>query len=450
MNVRGKTLRGNFIHAPQASSVEALTDCLLAVDGSGRIAAIYPVDHAEREPAENAARQAGNLVEFGEADFLVPGLIDLHVHAPQYPQLGLALDEPLEVWLEKYTFPLESRYADPEFARQCYSQLVDDLLRNGTTTAAYFGTVHQEATRILADICIEKGQRALVGKVAMDNPDSCPDDYRDRSAEESVSGTRALIDYIRGHPGNRENRVLPVVTPRFIPSCTDAALAGLGALAAECGCHIQTHCSESDWAHAHVLDRHGMTDAASLDRFRLLGRRTILAHATRLEEADWKRLCVRGSAIAHCPLSNAYFGDAVFPLRAALARGVHVGLGTDISGGPTASVLESARMAMAASRILQSGADPDRAPGDRNRPNSAIDFQTAFHLATSAGGTALDLPIGRFEVGYRFDALRIDAAAPDGTIRLFGTTDAISVLQKIVHTASRPNIADVWVDGVRV
>jgi len=107
-------------------------------------------------------------------------------------------------------------------------------------------------------------------------------------------------------------------------------------------------------------------------------------------------------------------------------------------------------MAMAASRILQSGADPDRAPGARNRPNSAINFQTAFHLATSAGGTALDLPIGRFEIGYRFDALRIDTAAPDGTIRLFGTRDAVSVVQKIVHTASRPNIADVWVDGVRV
>lgn len=307
--------------------------------------------------------------------------------------------------------------------------------------------MHEEATKLLVDLCLALGQRALVGKVAMDNPETCPDYYRDASAAGALAATRAIIDYVRAHADNGEGRVLPVITPRFIPSCTDELLEGLGHLARDSGCHVQTHCSESDWAHSYVLDRHGMTDTASLDRFGLLGRRSVLAHATRLTEDDKDSIIAAGAAVAHCPLSNAYFGDAVFPLRAALEKGMHVGMGTDISGGPSASVLETARMAIAASRILESGADPDRPPVARQRPASRIDFRTAFHVATAGGGIALDLPIGQFAPGYHFDALRIDTAAPEGDIRIFGETDPDLILQKIIYTASRANIGSVWVGG---
>ena len=114
-------------------------------------------------------------------------MVDCHVHAPQYPQLGLALDRPLEVWLDTYTFPLEARYADLGFAAPRYEALVDDLLALGTTTALYFATVHLDASKLLADICIDKGQRALIGKVVMDHPESCPDYYRDASAETALA-----------------------------------------------------------------------------------------------------------------------------------------------------------------------------------------------------------------------------------------------------------------------
>ncbi|WP_417307680.1 guanine deaminase [Devosia sp.] len=448
--LRGRFVCGTFMHAPQAGTVEALVDALIEIGADGRIAAIHPAGHTDRAAAEVAAGNSGRLTRFAPTDIIIPGFVDLHVHAPQYPQLGLALDEPLEVWLGKYTFPLEARYADLDFARDSYDTLVGDLLRNGTTTALYFATVHQEATQLLVDICLERGQRALVGKVAMDDPESCPDYYRDASAAAGVAGTRAVIDYVRSHPDNREQRVLPVVTPRFIPSCTDDLLEGLGQLAGECGCHVQTHCSESDWAHGYVLDRHGMSDTESLDRFGLVGRHSVLAHATRLTGSDTDLVISRQAAVAHCPLSNAYFGDAVFPLRAALEKGMHVGLGTDISGGPTASVLESARMAMAASRLLESGTDPDLPRAERGRPNSRIDYRTAFYLATAGGGVALDLPIGQFAPGYHFDALRIDTAAPEGTIRSFGETDPDQMLQKLIHSASRANIADVWVGGMYV
>jgi guanine deaminase len=325
-------------------------------------------------------------------------------------------------------------------------------LANGTTTALYFATIHQDATRILVDTCLEQGQRALVGKVAMDNAEECPDYYRDVSADAAIDGTRALIDFVRAHPDNSEGLVKPVVTPRFIPACSDAALEGLGALAAGCGCHVQTHCSESDWEHGYVLQRHGITDTESLDRFGLLGRRSVLAHAGLVTQKDMEIIALKQSAVAHCPLSNAYFGGAVFPLKAALEKALHVGLGTDISGGPSASLFDAMRTAIMVSRMLESGTEPDLPPDERSRRKRArIDFRDAFYLATTGGGISLDLPIGRFAPGFHFDAIAIDAKAEFGTIRLWDDLDrGEAILQKIVYTASKPNIAGVWVGGRQV
>ncbi|MDC0744809.1 amidohydrolase family protein [Polyangium mundeleinium] len=183
----------------------------------------------------------------------------------------------------------------------------------------------------------------------------------------------------------------------------------------------------------------------------LLTRRSILAHANLITASDMARIAARGAGIAHCPLSNAYFSNAVFPLRAALAKGVRVGLGTDISGGPSASMLDACRWAVAASRMLESGVDPALPPETRGRPSSRIDIRDAFHLATAAGADALDLPTGRFVPGCHFDAVRVDTVAPNGTIRLFDELDAPEdVLAKIVYTASRANLAEVWVAGRRV
>ena len=380
---------------------------------------------------------------------MLPGFVDLHIHAPQYPQLGIALNVPLEVWLRTHTFPLEARYADIAFAEQAYSALIDDLLALGTTTAVFFATIHREATKRLADFCLQKGIRALVGKVAMDDPISCPDYYRDASVGAAIEGTMALVEYVRGHTENRDGLVLPAITPRFIPSCTDELLEGLGALTQSSGCHVQTHCSESDWEHGAAFSRYGRSDAESLDGFGLMTRRTVLAHSNFVSDSDMDLIGRRGAGIAHCPLSNAYFSNAVFPLRRAIEKGLHVGLGTDISGGPSASLLENCRMAIAASRMLEDGVDARLPPEGRGQADSRIDWKTAFHLATAGGAKALDLPIGRFEPGNYFDAIAVDTKVPDGTVRLFD--DSLeAVLQKIIYTASKPNITDVWVAGRRV
>lgn len=446
MNISGAGIIGTFFHAPTRNRLEVLENVLIRVDDTGTITDIHPAGDSMRTLVE--AELGERLHRLPEGHYGLPGLVDLHIHAPQYPQLGLALDEPLEVWLHKYTFPLEARYTDLDFARERYTALVDDLLATGTTTALYFATQHEAATKLLADICIEKGQRALVGKVVMDDPVACPEYYRDESAETAVTETRAVIDHIRAHPENGAGRVLPVITPRFIPSCTDEALEGLGALAQECGCHVQTHCSESDWAHGHVLSRFGKTDAAALDSFGLLTRKSVLAHSNFLTDEDMDRLASRGAAVGHCALSNIYFANSVFPLRHALEKGVHVGLGTDISGGPSASMFEAVRTTVQSSRMLAEGTDPSLPASERGRPNSAINLVTAFHLATAGGGEALDLPIGIIAPGYRFDVLAVDTNARAGGIRLFGETAAYAVFEKLIYGTTRANIAHVWVDGI--
>jgi guanine deaminase len=441
---------GNVLHTPACGRIECLPDALIEVNAAGVIEAIHrdPSPHAAAVAARHRAE--GTLVAIGKGRYLLPGLVDLHVHAPQWPQLGLALDLPLEEWLQAYTFPLEARYRDVGYARGVYEALVDGLLANGTTTAMYFGTLHLAATRTLADICLERSQRALIGRVAMDDPDQCPAFYRDASAVIAEAETRAFIGYVRSMAGNESGLILPVITPRFIPSCTDELLSGLGRLARETGCHVQTHCSESDWAHEFVLARYGVTDTIALGRFGLLSRRTVLAHGNFIDGADIATILEAGAGIAHCPLSNVYFSDAVFPLRRMLDQGVHVGLGSDISGGASPSILDNVRHAVIASRSLESGVDPRLSRASRRSPGSRIDAATAFWLATAGGGIALDLPIGLFREGYQFDALVLDGQTPDSNLRVEESAAPEHLLQKIVYHATRADIEEVWVANRRV
>ncbi len=441
---------GDALHTPVRGEVEFLPDALIEVDGTGVIQAIHRRDSTHAAAAAARYRAAGTLVTLEKGRYLLPGLVDLHVHAPQWPQLGLALDLPLEEWLQAYTFPLEARYADTEYARSVYESLVDALLANGTTTAMYFGSIHLAATQTLADICLEKSQRALIGRVAMDDPIQCPAYYRDSSADVADTETRAFIGYVRSMTRNASGLILPVITPRFIPSCTDDLLARLGRLALETGCHVQTRCSESDWAHELVLARCGVTDTAALRRLGFLSRRTILAHGNLIDDADIATLLEAGAGIAHCPLSNVYLSDAVLPVRRMLERGVHVGLGTDIAGGASPSVLENVRHAVIASRSLESGVNPRLSRAQRRLPDSRIDAATAFWLATAGGGIALDLPIGLFREGYQFDAIVLDGRTPDSNLHLDEDAAPEVILQKIIYHASRTDIAEVWVSNRRV
>jgi len=439
-----RAIAATAIHAPGKGELELLKDVLFVLDDEGRITHIH--QHDAQDQAQHFDKD-GQLTRLAPHQILLPGMVDLHIHAPQFPQIGRALDVPLEDWLQTHTFPLEARCADPDYAEDIYESLVDCLLANGTTTAMYYATIHLAATQRLADICARRGQRALIGRVCMDDASQCPPYYCDSSADIAEAETRAFIDYVRNMPGNSAGLISPVITPRFIPSCTDELLHRLGRLAQESGCHVQTHCSESDWEHGYVLNRCGMTDTQALAGFGLLTRRTILAHGNFVGDSDIDLISHAQSGIAHCPLSNAYFSDAVFPLRKMLDRGVHLGLGTDIAGGASPSLLENARHALIAARHLENGVDPALPAAARKRPGARISTAEAFWLATAGGGIALDLPVGVFRPGYQFDAMMVDFQAPGSNLCITPEDEPGDMLQKIIYTAGRANIRTVWVAG---
>ncbi|MCP4964793.1 MAG: guanine deaminase [bacterium] len=441
----------SVLDAPTRGELRVRHEALVTVDQAGIIVSVLDPSDSEYEQLRDRFARNGHLTELEEGQFLLPGLIDLHNHAPQWPQLGKALDVPLEVWLNRYTFPLEAKYADLGFAGEVYESLVDSMIGNGTTTAVYFATTHLPATKLLVDLCIEKGQRALVGKVAMDDPDGCPDFYRDESAATAIAATAELIDYVESHPGNRDGLVLPAITPRFIPSCTDELMAGLGELATHSSAHIQTHCSESDWAHSYGVSRFGQTDTATYRDFGLLTSKTVLAHSNFVNAQDLAMIADAGAAVAHCPLSNVYFANAVFPTRDAFAADVHIGLGTDVSGGPGPSVFSAAASAVAASRVREDGVDPIVTADERGVPDSRISFAEAFWMATTGGGEALRLPIGVLSPGYSFDAIAIDTAVPETDLNIWPDIDSsLDVLQKIINNTVRRNVSRVWIQGVLV
>ncbi len=442
---------GDLLDTPVRGEIRVRREALLVFDSSGVITEILEHDDRLYEARVAEISDAGGLERLPGSVALLPGLVDLHNHAPQWPQMGKALDVPLEVWLNQHTFPLESRYGDVAFAASVYDSLVNAMIANGTTTAVYFGTIHLPATKRLVDQCLSAGQRAVVGKVAMDDPAGCPDYYRDSSAASAVADTAEFIQYVRNHPDNAASLVLAAATPRFIPSCTDEALGRLGDLVAETGCLVQTHCSESDWAHGYGLERFGRSDTHTYYEFGLLQRGTVLAHANFIDEADMDLIAQVGAAVAHCPLSNVFFANAVLPTRDALGRGVHVGLGTDVSGGPSPSVFNAAACAVAVSRVREDGVDPQVSSHDRGVAESRITFAEAFWMATAGGGLALDLPIGLLEPGYRFDAIAVDTEAADSDLIVWPDLDApIDILQKIINNAGRHEITSVWVDGRKV
>ncbi|QIG52145.1 guanine deaminase [Nordella sp. HKS 07] len=438
---------GTAFHAPRRGEVEILADALIEISADGGIAEIVESDHPHYQERKSATARSGDLHVLAEGQYLLPGFVDLHIHAPQFPQLGKALDAPLADWLQKYTFPLEARYAERKFAATAYDSLVGTLLANGTTTAVYFATRHLEGSLVLAETCLGKGQRAVVGRVAMDDERQCPDYYRDASPDEGIDLTRQFIHRLRALPGNEKALVRPAVTPRFIPSCSDRLLAGLGELLSVEACHMQTHCSESDWAHGYVLERFGRSDTEMLAEFGLLTRRSILAHANLMGGSDFDLLQAKGSGIAHCPLSNFYFANAVLPLRRVLDQGLHVGLGTDISGGHSPSILDNCRHAMTAARALHDGVDGRIAAAKRGAAPARITPSEAFWLATAGGGEALDLPIGLFRKGLRFDAMVVDINAPHSNIARADNDGPPDIFEKILCNAGRPNITSVWVEG---
>ncbi|WP_025823213.1 guanine deaminase [Shewanella marina] len=442
---------GQYFHCPQKGDFEYAAQALVMVDQQGVIAAVlHPQDEQYAYNIESL-RASSKLVELTSAQYLMPGMVDLHVHAPQFPQAGKGLDLPLYDWLQDYTFPLEAKFADLDFAKQVYPRLVNSLLANGTTSAVYFATIHAESSLELARECLKQGQRAFVGKVNMDEPTQCPPFYIESSTEQALQQTEQFIQQVIALDGNQQQLVSPVITPRFVPSCTVEMLQGLGQLTQQYQCHVQTHCSESDWARDYSQQHYGKTDVALYHDFGLMTRKTILAHSIFLTPDDCEVIKHTGASIAHCPLSNMYFANAAMQTREILDNDLHCGLGSDIAGAPIPSIFHTCLDAVSHSRVREDGTSTYIAAAERGEAGKRISFIEAYWLATVGGGIAIDAKVGLFQTGYEFDALIIDTDIDDSNIYIVDEMDsAKDKLEKIICLNNRQNIRKVWVKGQQV
>ena len=305
------------------------------------------------------------------------------------------MDLELLPWLNKYTFPEEMKFADVDYARRIYSRFVHELWMQGTMRVSVFATVHPEATRLLADLLREAGLGAYVGLVAMDR--NAPDGLRN-TAQQAFAETTNLDRYL-----GRDGLVRAIVTPRFIPSCSEEMLTALGRLANESHLPVQSHLSENmheiDWVHQLEPDATCYGDA--YHRYGLFGQTpTLMAHCCYTNPQETQLMRLNNVCIVHCPTSNTNLASGMAPIRHFLNNGIKVALGTDISGGHYMSMLRVIQYAIQTSKIHY-------AQSQGKMP--FLSLAEAFFLATKSGGSFFG-KVGCFDLGYDFDALVIDDA----------------------------------------
>lgn len=374
-----------------------------------------------------------NLQEIDHSgNMIMPGLVDLHLHAPQYSFRGMGMDLELLQWLNEYTFPEEHKYADVEYADRAYQIFADDLKRSYTTRAVVFGTIHTNTTLMLMEKLEKAGLCSYVGKVNMDR--NAPDYYIEE-AKESLVETKRFIEEAE----RRFKKTKPIITPRFIPTCTDSLMRGLAEIQKERQLPVQSHLSENrseiEWVKELCPEAEFYGDA--YDRFGLFGNgcKTIMAHCVSSTEMELERMRTNGVYVAHCPNSNMNLSSGIAPVRRLLDKGIHVGIGTDIAGGHTLSVLDEMVSAVQASKMRWRYVDDEE-------PITIID---AFYMATRGGGSFFG-NVGSFDRGYEFDAIVID----DSTAATSMELDSVSRFVRALNLGAECCIKEKYVGGLKL
>ncbi|XP_029685128.1 guanine deaminase isoform X2 [Takifugu rubripes] len=433
-----RVFRGTFIHSTPDAALQILEDALLGVDSVGKIAFVGKGTELDALMQDFGFSPA-EILHLGPHEFFMPGLVDTHIHAPQYSYAGTGLDMPLLEWLKTYTFPAESCFHDLDLARRVYTQVVRRTLKNGTTTACYFATIHTDASLLLCQITDVFGQRGLVGKVCMDRNDSLPR-YSETSQESQAETCRFIEELLN----KQYPLVKPVVTPRFALSCTGALLGQLGAIAKKNNLHIQSHISENPEEVKLVKELFPEAESYTdvYHRHNLLTDKTVMAHGCYLTDQELDLFHETGAALSHCPNSNISLRSGVLNVRNVLRHKVKLGLGTDVAGGYSSSMLDTMRRTLDVSKILGT-LDPDY---------HSLTMEEVFRLATLGGSQALsmDQQIGNFEVGKDFDALRVNVKVPDGPVDLFQRDQPKVLLEKFLNLGDDWNIVEVFVAGRKV
>jgi guanine deaminase len=376
----GRPTGGPGLDDPQAG-LRQEDDGLLIIDGGHVVEAGPAAALLARFPALPVADWRGHL--------LLPGFVDTHVHAPQQDVIASFGAELLD-WLNRYTFPAEARFADPAHSAAAMGRFTEALLAAGTTTALCFATVHDHAARHLLEAGAARGLQLIGGAVWMDQ--HCPPALVVPPAQ-SAAETEALIADWHGR-----GRAQVALTPRFVPSCTPASLRLAGELAARyptlpIQSHVAENRAEVAWVAALFPEARSYLEV--YDRFGLLRERSVYAHCIHLDAADRALLAARGASAAFCPSSNLFLGSGLFDLKATVAAGAKVGLGSDVGGGTSFSALRTLGDAY---KVLALQGQP-------------LHPALALYLATLGGAEALGLDrTGSFRPGDAADvvALRLD------------------------------------------
>jgi guanine deaminase len=385
-----KLYKAHILYTKEQNRFEVLENGYISVDAEGVVTGV--ATDPESLGADASQRSNTEIIDFGDC-LLIPAMNDLHVHAPQYRNQGIAMDLELLPWLNSYTFPEEMKFADLDYAERMYRRFVRDLWRVGTMRTCTFASIHTESTRMLMRLFREAGLGALVGKVGMNR--NCPEGLME-SVEELVQGYESLMAEFN----EPDALVRPIITPRFIPSCTPEMLRACGELAAKHQLPVQSHLSENrdEIALVQTLEPGSSCYGDAYDRYGLFGQTpTVMAHCVFTEGEELELMKQRGVMVAHCPTSNLNVTTGIAPVRQFLDEGVRVGLGSDISGGHDLSIF----------RVMVYAIQMSKLHYQRNHDRRFLALSEAFWMATKCGGSFFG-KVGSFEPGYEFDALVID------------------------------------------
>ncbi|MCF0182312.1 MAG: amidohydrolase family protein [Muribaculaceae bacterium] len=378
------TIKGNICHTTPDGALSLHPDSYLVCE-NGVCTGVFP-------QLPDWAPQT--VIDYGDL-LVIPGLNDLHIHAPQFTFRGLGMDRELMQWLETYTFPEEAKYKALEYADEAYTIFADHMRRSATTRACVFATIHRPATELLMQKMEETGLVTYVGKVNMDqmSPQYLIEDTA-QSERDTIDWLEATID--------RFARTKPIITPRFIPTCSSQLLAALGRIAADYNIPVQSHLSENreEIAIVSKLEPDAASYGHAYDKYGLLGGNSpcVMAHCVHSSDIELELIRKRGVFIAHSPESNLNVSSGIAPIARYLDMGLNVGLATDVAGGSSECMFKAMAHAIQSSHMYWRLID-DSWP--------QLTFADVFHMATRISGAFFG-KVGAFDPGYAFDALVID------------------------------------------
>ncbi len=417
-------LRGNIVYSKDQNELDICEHGYL-VCREGKVEGVYQT---------LPFRLGGNPIHDHGDCLIIPGLVDLHIHAPQYSFRGLGMDMELLEWLETNTFPEEAKYESPEYARKAYQIFADNMRRSATTRACIFGTVHREATLLLMDLMEKTGLDTMIGKVNMDR--NCPD-YIIEETEESAGET---LEWIKDVLHRKYKNTRPILTPRFTPSCTDELMEELKKLQMRYGLPLQSHLSENPGEIAWVKELCPWAEfyGDAYDRFGLFGADcpTVMAHCVYSGEQEIERMKENGVFIAHCPESNMNVSSGIAPVRTFLERGLHVGIGSDVAGGSTENLFRAMAHAVQSSKLRWRLTDDSL---------EALTAEEVFYMATKGGGAFFG-KVGSFEKGCEFDAVVLD----DSRLKHPQPLDVRNRLERMIYLADEREIRAKYVKGKEI